>query len=68
MLAKIDCGQSALFSGNKLPENLANQKGDENKTLYNCARLRRPYGKMGGLGGSVCVMGEWSVITSFCIT
>ena len=32
--------------------------------LYNCARLRRPYGKMGGLGGfggSVWVMGEWSV-------
>ena len=24
----------------------------------NCARLRRPYG---GLGGSVWVMGEWSV-------
>ena len=32
--------------------------------MYNCARLRRPYGKMGGLGGfgeSVWVMGEWSV-------
>ena len=27
----------------------------------NCARLRRPYGKMGGLGGSVWVMGKWSL-------
>ena len=26
--------------------------------IVNCARLRRPYG---GLGGSVWVMGEWSV-------
>ena len=32
--------------------------------VYNCARLRRSYGKMGGLGGSggsMWVMGEWSV-------
>ena len=36
---------------------------EDNLMLYNCARLRRPYGKMGGLGefgGSVWVMGEWS--------
>ena len=29
--------------------------------LYNCARLRRLFGKMGGLGGSMWVMSEWSV-------
>ena len=29
--------------------------------MYNCARLRRPFGKMGGLGASMWVMSEWSV-------
>ena len=32
--------------------------GTNNQTLYNCARHRRLHG---GLGGSVWVMGEWSV-------
>ena len=29
--------------------------------MYNCARLRGSKGKMGGLGGSEWVIGEWSV-------
>ena len=62
-------GRGALFGGNSQITPTIKIEGFPyftaiylyKQTSYNCARLRRPYGKMGGLGGSVWVMGEWPV-------